>query len=61
MRERKIRKDKNKKKFELEKNILFALVFCLEQIIKKACLTQLAEYRFCKPNVIGSTPIAGLT
>lgn len=24
-----------------------------------ACLTQLAEYRFCKPNVIGSTPIAG--
>jgi len=25
----------------------------------QACLTQLAEYRFCKPNVIGSTPIVG--
>ena len=25
-----------------------------------ARLTQLAEYRFCKPNVIGSTPIVGL-
>lgn len=27
---------------------------------KKACLTQLVEYRFCKSNVIGSSPIAGL-
>jgi hypothetical protein len=25
----------------------------------QACLTQLAEYRFCKPKVIGSTPIVG--
>ena len=27
---------------------------------KKACLTQLAEYRFCKPKVAGSSPAAGL-
>lgn len=26
----------------------------------KAFLTQLAEYWFCKPKVIGSTPIEGL-
>ena len=27
--------------------------------MNNACLTQLAEYRSCKPKVIGSTPIAG--
>ena len=26
----------------------------------KACLAQLVEYRFCKPTVIGSIPVAGL-
>ncbi len=29
-------------------------------IQSKACLAQLVEYRFCKPNVIGSTPLVGL-
>ena len=33
---------------------------CLE-FKKKACLTQLAEYRFCKPKVVGSTPTVGFT
>ncbi len=27
--------------------------------IEKAYLTQSVEYRFCKPKVIGSTPIVG--
>jgi hypothetical protein len=38
------------------------LLACRRQIVynkSEACLTQLAEYRFCKPNVIGSTPIVG--
>jgi len=28
-------------------------------VYKNACLTQLVEYRFCKPNVIGSSPVVG--
>ena len=42
----------------------FLLLACRRQIVynkSEACLTQLAEYRFCKPNVIGSTPIVGLS
>lgn len=31
--------------------LLFVVIFY-------ACLTQSVEYRFCKPKVIGSTPIA---
>ena len=26
----------------------------------KACLAQWLEHRFCKPNVIGSSPVVGL-
>jgi hypothetical protein len=36
------------------------IIYIINILIKKACLTQLAEYRSCKPKVIGSNPIAGL-
>ena len=29
------------------------------KVVKKAYLTQSVEYRFCKPKVIGSTPVVG--
>ena len=51
---------------ELESVVMVVLVvdiriINLKYIYEKhqACLTQSAEYRFCKPKVIGSTPIVG--
>ena len=39
--------------------VRFTISFIFSIIVFKAYLTQLVEYRFCKPKVIGSSPIIG--
>ena len=49
------------KKIEIGELVFLITIFYIINylIYKNACLTQLVEYRFCKPKVDGSSPLTG--